>query len=147
MGFRVTSLIKLLMLWFLGALAIAIPLYRLNMPHFLQLRRGLRSTGVVTDLEPADHQAVRYKFDASGNEYSGVGRAGFGNPEFCCLSVGQNAIVYYDPADPSKSCLGIPEQLIKNEIPPILLAGIVFPVFALAGWSYRYPPFRRWLLR
>ena len=147
MGVRVTALIKILMLWFVGALAIATPLYRLNMPHFLQLRQGLRSNGVVTGLEPANHQAVRYKFDVSGNEYSGVGRAGYGNSEFCCLSVGQNVIVYYDPADPSKSCLGIPEKLIKNEIPPILLAGIVFPVFALAGWSYRYPPFRRWLLR
>jgi Protein of unknown function (DUF3592) len=145
--FRVAALIKILVLWSAGAAAIAIPLYRLNMPHLLRLGRGVRGNGVVTALEPADHQAVRYKFDALGKTYSGVGRAGFGNPEFCCLSVGQNVIVYYDPADPSESCLGIPQELTKNEIPPVLLAGIVFPALALAGWSYRYPPFRRWLLR
>lgn len=140
-------MIKILVLWSAGALAIAIPLYRLNMPHYLQLTHGIRGHGIVTALEPTDHQAVRYKFEASGKIYSGVGRAGFGNPEFCCLSLGQNVIVYYDPADPSVSSLGIPQELIKNEVPPILLAGIAFPAFALVGWSYRYPPFRQWLLK
>ena len=146
-SFRVPATIKILVLWFAGALAIAIPLYRLNMPHYLQLTSGIRGNGVVTALEPADHQTVPCKFDASGKTYSGVGRAGFGNPEFCYLSVGQNVIVYYDPSDPSVSSLGIPQELIKNEVPPILLAAIAFPAFALAGWSYRYRPFRQWLLR
>jgi hypothetical protein len=71
-----TATIKITVLWFAGALAIAIPLYRLNMPHYLQLTRGVRGKGVVTALEPADHQAVRYKFDASGKTYFGVDERG-----------------------------------------------------------------------
>jgi hypothetical protein len=71
----------------------------------------------------------------------------FGNPEFGGLSVGQRVIVYYDCEDPYASCVGIPAELIKNEVPPILLAGITFPAFALAVWTFRYPPFRRWLLK
>lgn len=95
--FRGTALTKILVLWFAGALAIAIPLYRLNMPHYQRLTRGVRGIGVVTALEPGNHQAVRYKFEAGGKDYFGVGRAGFGNPEFCSLSVRQTVIVYYDP--------------------------------------------------
>ena len=145
--FRTTALGKVLVLWFAGALAIAIPLYRLNMPHYQRLTRGVRGIGVITKLEPGNHQAVRYKFDVGGKTYSGVGRAGFGNPEFCCLSVGQSVIIYYDSDDPYESCVGIPAELIKNEIPPILLAGITFPAFALAVWTFRYPPFKRWLVK
>jgi hypothetical protein len=61
------------------------------------------------------------------------------------LSVGQNVIVYYASADPNESCVGIPDELVKNEIAPIVLAGITFPVFALTVWTYRYAPFKRWL--
>ena len=75
--FRVTTLAKILALWFVGALAIGIPLYRINMPHFQRLTRGVHVIGVVTALEPGNHQAVRYEFDAGGRTYSGVGRAGF----------------------------------------------------------------------
>ena len=145
--FRVKTLAKVLVLWFAGALAVTIPLYRLNMPHYQDLTRGVRGSGVVTALEPGNHQAVRYKFDAGGKTYSGVGRAGFGNPEFGGLSVGQTVIIYYDSNDPYESCAGIPAQLVKNEIPPILLAGVTFPAFALGVWSFRYPPFKRWLLK
>ena len=78
-------------------------------------------------------------------EYSGAGRVGFGNPEFGGLSVGQNVIVYYASADPNESWVGIPGELVKNEIAPIILAGITFPAFALTVWTYRYAPFKRWL--
>jgi hypothetical protein len=84
---RLTAVAKVLVLWLVGALAIAIPIYRVNMPHYQRLARGLRGIGVVTALEPGNHQAVRYKFDAGGKTYLGVGRAGFGNAEFGGLSV------------------------------------------------------------
>jgi hypothetical protein len=114
---------------------------------FYQLKRdGVRATGTVTRLQAANHQSVYYSFEISGRTYSNIGRAGFGNPEFCCLSVGQNVIVYYLPDEPFTSCLGIPQLLLENEVMPVLLAGIIFPIFTIAAYSSRFPKFRRWLL-
>lgn len=134
-------------LWFVGALAIAIPLSQINLARFFRLAKdGVRTEGVVTALQPGNHQAVIYRFENASKTYSNIGRAGFGNPEFCCLTVGQKLIVYYLPDDPTTSCAGIPKELIENEVPPIVLAGIFFPLFAMTIYSLRLPRFRRWLL-
>jgi hypothetical protein len=146
-GRRIRFVLKALSLWLLGALAISIPLSRFNLVKFYHLNReGVRTNGVVTDLQAANHEAVYYKYEAVGEIHSGSGRAGFGNPEFCCLTVGQNVIVYYLRSQPSESCLGVPDDLIKNEVPPIALAAITFPIFAMVVYSYRIPRFKRWLL-
>ena len=142
-----TALLRVILLWIVGALAITIPLSRVNLPHYQRLTHGVRTNGVVTALEPTNHQAVHYSFRVADKEYSGAGRAGFGNPEFGGLSVGQGVIVYYVSGDPNESCVGIPGELVKNEIAPIALAGIIFPAFALAVWTYRYASFKRWLLK
>jgi len=141
------SFLKGFGLWLLGALAIAIPISQINLVRFYRLKQnGIRTSGVVTQLQPSNHQSVYYSFEVAGKTYSNIGRAGFGNPEFCCLTVGQNLIVYYLPADPWISCSGIPDQLIENEVPPIVLAGLIFPLFAMTVYCWRLPRFRRWLL-
>jgi len=142
---RARNLGKFFALWLLGGVAITIPLSQINLVRFLRLKRqGIRTNGLVTDLEPTNHQAVHYSFKVAGRTYSGIGRAGFGNPEFC-LTRGQDLIVYYLPSDHFESCAGNPKELISNEVPPIVLAGITFPLFALGIYSWRFPPFRRWL--
>ena len=139
--------LKVFGLWLIGALAIAIPLSQINLVRFYRLmQEDVRMNGVVTELQPGNHQSVYYSFKLADRTYSGIGRAGFGNPEFCCLTVGQSLIVYYLPADPWVSCSGIPKQLIKNEVVSIVLAGITFPLFAMAAYCSRSPRFRRWLL-
>jgi hypothetical protein len=143
---KIHFLLKGLGLWILGALAITIPLSRVNLTQLWRLKHGVPIHGVVTGLEPGNHQAVHYEYKVAIEAYSGTGRAGFGNPEFCCLAVGQDVIVYYLPESPSESCVGIPDELIKNEMSSIALAGIIFPLFAMVGFSYRWPPFKRWLL-
>ena len=144
---RTRFLLKAFGLWILGALAISIPLCRINLIHFYRLKRsGVRTNGMVTALRASEHQAVYYKYEAAGQTYSGSGRAGFGNPEFCCLAVGQNVIVYYLPSHASESCIGVPDDLVGNEVPPIAGAGIAFPILAIAAYSWRIRSFRRWLL-
>jgi hypothetical protein len=139
--------IKIFALWVLGALVIVVPLSRFNLVRFYRLSQvGVKTSGVVTDLQPTNHESVYYSYEADGRAFNGVGRAGFGNPEFCCLKVGQPVIVYYLPNATQESCLGLPNELIKNEAPPIALAGIVFPLFALAVYASRIPRFKRWLL-
>jgi hypothetical protein len=143
---KILFVLKGIGLWIVGALAIMVPLSRVNLIQFWHLKRGIRTDGVVTRLEPANHQAVHYTYEVAKQIYSGVGRAEFGNPEFCCLVIGQRVIVYYILERPSKSCVGIPDELIKNETSSIALAGVIFPLFAIFAFSYRYPPFKNWLL-
>ena len=52
-GFKVTTFLKGIMLWTVGALAIMIPLSRATLPHYQRLTHGVRTNGVVTALEPA----------------------------------------------------------------------------------------------
>jgi hypothetical protein len=140
-------LMKIFTLCLVGALAIVVPLSRINLVRFYRLLHvGVKTSGVVTDMQPTNHEAVYYSYEADGRAFTGVGRAGFGNPEFCCLKVGQPVIVYYLPNATQESCLGLPNELIKNEAPPIALAGITFPLFALAVYASRIPRFKRWLL-
>lgn len=148
MGDRgIRFLLKSLSLWLLGALAISIPVARINLVSFYLLKHeGVRTNGVVTKLDAGDHQAVYYEYEAAGQTHLGIGMAGFGNPEFCCLARGQRVIVYYLASDPSKSCIGVPDLLIKNEVPPIVGAAVAFPIFFIVGYSYRIPRFKRWLL-
>jgi hypothetical protein len=140
-------LVKILTLWLLGAVAIVVPMSRFDLARFYRLLHvGVETSGVVTDMQPTNHEAVYYSYEADGRVFTGVGRAGFGNPEFCCLKVGQPVIVYYLPNATQESCLGLPNELIKNEATPIALAGITFPLFALAVYASRIPRFKRWLL-
>ena len=139
---------KFLLLWFVGAVLVVIPLSRINLVRFYRLaHEGVSVRGEVIGLEPAHHQAVHYSYDVDGHSYSGIGWADFGNPRFGFLSVGQSVFVYYLPKDPSTSCLGYPNELLNNEEIPIALAALVFPPFALLAWSWRYPSFRQWLSR
>jgi Protein of unknown function (DUF3592) len=140
-------LLRVIGLWLVGAFVfggLAFQVFSVKLFYRLK-REGVRTTGTVTRLEAANHQSVYYSFEVLGGTYSSIGRAGFGNPEFCCLTVGQNVIVYYLPNEPFTSCLGIPQLLLENEIIPVLLAGITFPIVPITGYSSRFPKFRRWL--
>lgn len=133
-------------MWLLGAVPLVLFLSRINLIHFEHLKNGIRTKAVVTALEPGNHQAVRYSFVVAGRNYSGVGRAGFGNPEFGQLYLGEDLIISYAASNPDESCLGIPEELINNEITSIGLAALGFPIFAIAVNAFRFPQFRRWIL-
>jgi Protein of unknown function (DUF3592) len=139
---------KFLLLWVLGAFLIAALASRGNLVHFYRLAHwGVSTRGVVTALEPSNHQAVHYSYEVHDSSYSGIGSGGFENPAFGFLSVGQAVFVYYLPNEPSVSCMGHPDQLLTNEEIPIILAALIFPPLALFAWRYRYPSFRAWLTR
>jgi hypothetical protein len=84
----VTTSLKGIVLWTVGALAIMIPLSRATLPHL----------GILS-----------------------------------LVAVGQNVIVYYASADPNESWVGIPGELVKNEIAPIITCGYHFPGLRVDG--------------
>ena len=69
----------------------------------------------------------------SGRVFSGKGNAGAGNPEFALRHVGEAFSVSYLTDDPCVSCLGNPDDLLRNETIGVSLATIIFPRFAIAG--------------
>jgi hypothetical protein len=90
--------------------------------------------------------SVRWVFDiVSGRVFSAKGNAGAGHPEFALLHVGEEVSVSYLTDDPYVSCLGGPDDLLRNETISVSLATIIFPAFAIAAFAARYSAFRRWL--
>jgi hypothetical protein len=141
-------MIKSVLIWFSGASLIAILLVQGYPIEYWELsHRSVSTRGVVTRLEPRNHQAVHYSFEVAGRSYERVGRAEFGNPQFGFLSVGQPVFVYYLPENPYVSCMGYPADLLKNEEVSIFLASFIMPIFVLVVCCVKYPKFRSWLVR
>jgi hypothetical protein len=139
---------RFVLLWVAGAFAIAISISPINLIRFYRLaHEGVATRGVVTALAPRNHRAIYYSFGTEGNQYAGIGRAGFGNPPFELIYVGEEVLIYYMPEEPRVFCLGYPDELLKNEMIPIILASVTFPPVILLAWIWQYPGFRHWLAR
>jgi hypothetical protein len=119
---------KILVPLMVGALVIGTALSRQNLRGYRRLAaRGIPELGTATALEPLNHQFVDYSYQVGGRILSASGRAGFGNPDFCCLHVGDRVSVSYLSDDPAHSCLGNPQLLLRNEAGSVFLAALLFP--------------------
>lgn len=101
----------------------------------------LRSRGLPTEgtaVAKAAHDGVTYSFTVNGIAYQGAGTAGFGTAPYGGISIGDKLPIYYLPKDPKINCLGSPEKLFSNELPPVLGAAIVFPAMIIASFVFRY---------
>lgn len=104
----------------------------LNMPLFDSLsKRGTETKGKVLEKFPNNHETVKFSFFVNGKEYINIGHAGYGNPPFESLAVGQNVIVFYDPMAPTNSALGNPKDERHNELIALTLATIFIPTFVI----------------
>jgi hypothetical protein len=131
-----------------GALVVGVGLAKPNLWRYRQLAaRGVAESGRVTGLEPLNHQFVDYSYEVGGRVLSSTGSAGFGNPGFGVLRVGDRVSISYLPDNPYFSCLGDPHLLLRSEAISVLLAAVLFPSLVLGGFATRYSRFRQWLLR
>lgn len=127
---RVT--IKHLILWLVLATGIVFGLGSINWLRFYRLANvGVAIQGRVTAKEPQNHQNVHYTYSVESQMYDGIGHAGFGNPEFGEVKVGDQVGVFYLPTKPAVSCLGTPKDLLVNETIPIGLAALLMPPFVI----------------
>ena len=109
---------------------------------------GIQSRGKVVAKQPQEHRTVIYSYRVSDVDWTGVGRAGRGNPEFDELVVGQDVAVYYDPQNPADSILGDPRPLrdsggiflkqvaiVLSLIPAIGITALVFALVKIRSKS------------
>jgi len=75
--------------------------------------RGVEVTGEVTRLEQSNHH-LTYSYPAAGRILSGRGNAGFGNPEFESLHMGDPVVVTYLRNNISMSCLGHARERMRR---------------------------------
>jgi Protein of unknown function (DUF3592) len=103
---------------------------------YYRLKNGGRVTeGVAIAIEP--HEQIRYSFTHKEQRYIAVGIVGLGTPPFEEIALGDRLPVHYLPESPETSCLGDPQQLLRDELPIVIVAPIVFPTFITAGLYLR----------
>jgi hypothetical protein len=137
---------RFLLLWLAGASLIAFGLGNINMTRLYPLmHRGAKTCGTVTAFEPKNHGAVHYSYQVGGETYVGVQQGGVGSGVTAFSSDCGGYVVFYLPEKPTVSCIGDPTAKANNEADFIIFSMLVFPLFALLAWTWRYPTFRRWL--
>lgn len=98
------------------AAALASIVARQDWPRYSRLKaQGVGTDGWVTAKGLNGRGKVNYSFNVADRLYSGVGRSGYGNPEFDELSAGDKVIVFYLPKDPDVSVLGDPKEHLRDQ--------------------------------
>jgi Protein of unknown function (DUF3592) len=111
------------------AIALIVALNITDRSKYQTLSQGVGVYGTVASKDAANHQIVRYTFQVGAQSYDGVGHGGHGNPSFDNLNVGDRVVVFYDPNNPTLSCMGYPQSQAR-----VNNAGIMFMVIAVPLW-------------
>jgi hypothetical protein len=121
-------LVRGLVTWLACSLILGFIVGRINLPKYLPLaQRGLRTNGVVSAKEPANHQTIHYTYEVGGLSYSGSSSHTGGNPDFKRLSVGDSVLVTYDEWSPQVSVLGDAKLLLRDEEVSVGMVAVLFP--------------------
>lgn len=114
-----------ILVWLGLAIALAGIVGRRAFDYYRLRKGGVLAEGTALGRKP--HDQIEYSFTVDGRAYSNVGIPGMGAPRFEEIAVGQRLPVYYLPKSPEVSCLGDPGELLRNELPPVLLVVVFFP--------------------
>lgn len=131
---------KRVLLWglalYLGAVVVlGFALGSLNLPRFGRLASdGVQAQATVTTTDCRNHGVVRYKFEVNGQEVTGAGQPGWGNPPCEQLHAGDRLAVWYLPADPAVNLPGEPGPRLTNELVFVGVTAVGMPALvALAA--------------
>jgi hypothetical protein len=112
-----------------AAAAVLAVVARLDWPTYRKLQaQGIQGEGIVTGKGIAGPLKVSYTFAADGRLHSGVGRGGYGNPEFPDLTVGDKVLLFYLPQDPEVSVLGDPKEHLRDQNRVLVLMAAFVPL-------------------
>jgi hypothetical protein len=122
----------------LACVSAMVPFFLLDTFKYYRLSTvGILTQGRVIAKEPDNHQFIRYSYRDSNQTYTGIGSAGYGNPSFKDINVGQLVRVFYDPEDPRKSCLGDPTPRVQQTLFGIGFVAVLFPSFSIIALYYK----------
>ena len=110
------KILRLFVLWFAlvcVCAGIAMAFFR-PLVYWRFASTGVETKAMVTDKEPENHGLIHYSYAVGGQEYYAVGHAGYGNPDFRSIAIGQELIAFYDSSEPSRSILGNPREQLKS---------------------------------
>ncbi|HKV81961.1 MAG TPA: DUF3592 domain-containing protein [Candidatus Sulfotelmatobacter sp.] len=108
-----------------------------NLPQYYKFaHEGIRTMATVIAKQPTKHRFVDYSYMVGSNKYCGAGGAGFGNPKFEEISVGDQVKIAYLPADPASSFLGDPQLWLAYYAPRAVFVATVIPLAVLAAARY-----------
>lgn len=120
----------------LGAAVLAFFFYvHRDWPTYWKLERdGVAVDGTVIGKRDGPPPRVDYSFHGPVKIQTATGDAGFGNPDYDKLSVGDRVIVYYLPYQPEVSVLGLP--LLRFREPHKLLVDLGVLAAAAGVWLF-----------
>ncbi|HEY3329225.1 MAG TPA: DUF3592 domain-containing protein [Capsulimonadaceae bacterium] len=101
-------------------------------------QRGVRTTGVVTEMQLSNHNRVRCRYVVDGKAYTILDNVELPNPDAADLYPGAPVTLYYDRTAPISAVIGDPKPAYDNEAGSIAMAGIFIPVFIMIA-------FRSWI--
>lgn len=99
--------------------------------------RSASAHGTVIQVFPEMHATVHYRYFIDGREYQGQTQPRKPNPPIEHLTAGSALTVWYNPAEPKISVIGLPSALLENEIISVASMAVLFPTFILLVWRYR----------
>jgi hypothetical protein len=135
---------NLLLVWSISSImAAALGLAVLEIPKFYVLTvKGIETNGEIVALQPENHASVIYQYDVGGQEFIGGGHAADMTSNFDQLHLGQSVVAFYNPSDPSVSCLGAPGKHLNSLVRGAIFIA-AFPTIAIIVLKLRRASFQR----
>jgi len=117
-----------------GVAALAFFFYRhRDWPLYWKLERdGVAVDGYVIGKRDGPPPLIDYSFQGPVKIQTASGEAGWGNPDYNQLAVGDKVIVYYLPYDPGVSVLGLP--LLRFRAPHVLAVDLLLLIGPWLAW-------------
>ncbi len=126
------------LIWLTLAGAMAVGVGSLNWLTFRRLStEGIPSQARVVELLPKVHNTVKYAYPVGGKLFQGQTQSWPPNPPLEQLVVGQTLTIYFDPAQPERSVLGDPKEMLTNETIFIAITSVLIPTFIIGAWKFR----------
>ncbi|HYX69985.1 MAG TPA: DUF3592 domain-containing protein [Terriglobales bacterium] len=123
---------------FLVLLAIGVSAFYSSFSPYWPQRRllhyGVRTSGEVVAKYPSNHEYVRFRYVVEDKPYEAVAKAGYGNPSFDALKIGDRVSATYLPNDPSVALMGNIDEIASQSLAGLAIVNVAIIVVITWIW-------------